>query len=169
MRTTTPGVQWGGEAELHFPGGKGRGGRGAGRGAAPAPPPCSHGEVNKRRAGCRLRSPGSWSSGDHGALGQLRVRLAAAGLARWPAAHVLGRCQTIAACGASCRPGKGVWRGPGCHRLPMEQVRMINVQRLLEAAEFLERRDRGNGWAPPPPPPPEPAHYCSAGGVRCGG
>lgn len=29
----------------------------------------------------------------------------------------------------------------------MERVRMINVQRLLEAAEFLERRERGNGWA----------------------
>lgn len=30
----------------------------------------------------------------------------------------------------------------------MERVRMINVQRLLEAAEFLERRERGNGWTP---------------------
>uniref|UniRef100_A0A494C1P8 MAX interactor 1, dimerization protein n=1 Tax=Homo sapiens TaxID=9606 RepID=A0A494C1P8_HUMAN len=30
----------------------------------------------------------------------------------------------------------------------MERVKMINVQRLLEAAEFLERRERGNGWAP---------------------
>ena len=53
--------------------------------------------------------------------------------------------------------------------VPMEQVRMINVQRLLEAAEFLERRDRGNGWTPPPPPPLEPAHSSSAQGVRCGG
>lgn len=31
--------------------------------------------------------------------------------------------------------------GPGT----MEQVQMINIQRLLEAAEYLERRERGNG------------------------
>jgi hypothetical protein len=36
----------------------------------------------------------------------------------------------------------------------MERVRMINVQRLLEAAEFLERRERGNGWTPSLRPPP---------------
>lgn len=32
----------------------------------------------------------------------------------------------------------------------MEQVQMINIQRLLEAAEYLERRERGNGgaWVP---------------------
>lgn len=53
--------------------------------------------------------------------------------------------------------------------VPMERVRMINVQRLLEAAEFLERRDRGNGWAPPPPPlPPEPA-LSSECGAACEG
>lgn len=27
----------------------------------------------------------------------------------------------------------------------MEQVQLINIQRLLEAAEYLERRERGNG------------------------
>lgn len=47
--------------------------------------------------------------------------------------------------------------------MPMERVRMINVQRLLEAAEFLERRERGNGWAPLS----EPARFCSAWNVRC--
>lgn len=50
----------------------------------------------------------------------------------------------------------------------MERVRMINVQRLLEAAEFLERRDRGNGWTPPPgarrPPAPRAWRECGAAG-----
>lgn len=36
--------------------------------------------------------------------------------------------------------------GPGLRSPPaMEQVQMINIQRLLEAAEYLERRERGNG------------------------
>lgn len=65
--------------------------------------------------------------------------------------------------------GEGSAERPGLPpAVPMEQVRMINVQRLLEAAEFLERRDRGNGWTPPPLPLPEPAHSSSARGVRCG-
>ncbi|KAJ8789509.1 hypothetical protein J1605_022036 [Eschrichtius robustus] len=42
--------------------------------------------------------------------------------------------------------------------VPMEQVRMINVQRLLEAAEFLERRDREceHGYASAFPSMPSP-------------
>lgn len=45
----------------------------------------------------------------------------------------------------------GVEGGPGLRSPPaagqgaMEQVQMINIQRLLEAAEYLERRERGNG------------------------
>lgn len=47
----------------------------------------------------------------------------------------------------------------------MERVRMINVQRLLEAAEFLERRERGNGWTPSLRPPPRaPRGECGAFG-----
>lgn len=51
----------------------------------------------------------------------------------------------------------------------MERVRMINVQRLLEAAEFLERRERGNGWTPSLRPPPRaPRGECGAAGEgRC--
>lgn len=40
----------------------------------------------------------------------------------------------------------GAEGGPGLRSPPaMEQVQMINIQRLLEAAEYLERRERGNG------------------------
>lgn len=45
----------------------------------------------------------------------------------------------------------GAEGGPGPRSPPaaglgaMEQVQMINIQRLLEAAEYLERRERGNG------------------------
>lgn len=51
----------------------------------------------------------------------------------------------------------------------MERVRMINVQRLLEAAEFLERRERGNGWTPSLRPQPRaPRGECGAAGKgRC--
>lgn len=45
----------------------------------------------------------------------------------------------------------GAEGGPGLRSPPaMEQVQMINIQRLLEAAEYLERRERGNGggWVP---------------------
>nr|UHQ57168.1 Mxi1 [synthetic construct] len=40
----------------------------------------------------------------------------------------------------------------------MERVRMINVQRLLEAAEFLERREREceHGYASSFPSMPSP-------------
>lgn len=45
----------------------------------------------------------------------------------------------------------GAEGGPGLRSAPaaglgaMERVQMINIQRLLEAAEYLERRERGNG------------------------
>lgn len=41
--------------------------------------------------------------------------------------------------------GRGGPGAPGA----MEQVQLINIQRLLEAAEYLERRERGNGREEP--------------------
>lgn len=112
--------------------------RGAGRSTAPAPPPCSLQEVNKPRAGCGLCGAGQRERAEQSVPAGLPAR-------QQHAAHVRGRCQALAARGASYRPGRGAPRG---RAVPMERVRMINVQRLLEAAEFLERRDRGNCWVP---------------------
>lgn len=41
--------------------------------------------------------------------------------------------------------GLGLRSPPAAGLGAMEQVQMINIQRLLEAAEYLERRERGNG------------------------
>lgn len=136
----TPGVQWAGRDYISQEAEEGR--EGAGRGGAPAPPPCSLREVNKPRAGSGRRDSGG-------------------GLAAARAAERAPSCNRATQPASPTGPGAV----PDCSRqrrllsvgevstekprsppaMPMELVRMINVQRLLEAAEFLERRDRGNG------------------------
>lgn len=98
-------------------------------------PPCAHSSPSREsrpppgREGCRLEE--------------------ARGLGRDGEPSLLPATAAPVSSGAAGSVGaegdSGLWSPPAAGLGAMEQVQMINIQRLLEAAEYLERRERGNG------------------------